>query len=89
MLVVDSRHPMQDSDWNMIALAINANVRIYVLLNRADQLRHHARLQSLRRALQERAEYPSALFIGVQLFSATRNIGIDEARATILMLMST
>lgn len=87
-LVSDARHPLRDSDWYFINLAVDAKVPVCVLLNRADQLGREGRAKSLRRTQAECIEFGSEFFSDVQLFSATKNIGVEEVRARIITLMS-
>jgi GTP-binding protein len=89
ILVVDSRHAIRESDWDFVSLAAEAGLSVCMLLNRADQLGHQARMQSLRRARMECAARSPLSPVNAQLFSATKRIGTDEARASIAKLMIT
>lgn len=86
-LITDARHPMHDSDWDFLALAHDVGVQIHVLLNRADQLAFGARKQILRQTQLQCVQLSSNLLGDVQLFSATRKIGIAEVRTRIIELM--
>jgi GTP-binding protein len=74
ILVMDVRHPFQPFDAQMLAWARAARMRMHVLLNKSDKLRHGARQNALRAA--ERA-LPEPL-LSVQLFSAAIGLGRAE-----------
>ncbi len=76
VLVVDVRRNLADHDEQMMAFA--AGLPIHVLLTKADKLKRGQAASALlaaRRALGDRAS--------VQLFSASKKTGVEEARATI------
>lgn len=78
MLIMDIRHPLKEFDRQMLAWCDHAGLPAHVLLNKADKLKRGAagnNLQQVRRALED--EFPAAT---VQLFSALRGHGVDEAR---------
>jgi GTP-binding protein len=73
VLIMDSRHPLKDLDWQLIEQA--QDLSLHVLLSKADKLgraQADATLRDARRALGPRAS--------VQLFSAVSGLGVDEAR---------
>ena len=77
-MIVDVRRGLLDGDLTMLALAERCELPVHVLLSKADKLKRGqaaAALQETRRALGSRA--------GVQLFSAPKRDGIDEARAVL------
>lgn len=74
VLVMDIRHPFEPFDTQMVAWARAAQMPMRVLLNKADKLRHGARINALRAA---RRVVPEAL-IAVQLFSAQTGLGRQE-----------
>lgn len=71
VLVMDIRHPFEPFDTQLIEWARRAEIPLHLLLNKADKLRHGARLTAERLA---RANLPSDAF-SIQLFSATTSIG--------------
>ncbi|MFV8835027.1 ribosome biogenesis GTP-binding protein YihA/YsxC [Aquisalimonas sp.] len=78
MLIMDIRHPLKDFDRQMLAWCDHAGLRVHVLLNKADKLKRGAAasaLMAVRRELE--AEFPET---SVQLFSALRATGVEEAR---------
>ena len=75
VLVMDIRHLFEPFDVMMINWAIRTGLSTHVLLNKADKLKHGARIQALRIA-HKRLEAPP---FSVQLFSAQTGLGRDEA----------
>lgn len=76
VLVMDIRHPLTDFDWQMIEWCQHGNLRIHIILTKADKLNFGAAKNTL---LQVQKEL-SHLEIGVtlQLFSALKKTGIDD-----------
>jgi GTP-binding protein len=75
LLVVDIRRRLTDFDEHMLAFADAVSVPVHVLLTKADKLKRGqaaTALLEVRKALGERAT--------VQLFSALKRDGVDEAR---------
>lgn len=75
ILVVDARRRLTDFDRQMLSLAESVGVPVHVLLTKADKLKkaEAARaLQEVREVLGKRAS--------VQLFSALKKQGVEEAR---------
>ena len=80
VLLMDSRHPMKDYDAQMLHWCNHQQMPVLALLTKADKLKRgpaQAALLQTRKACQAYAQ------CHVQLFSATRNIGVDEARVII------
>lgn len=76
VLVVDIRRNLKDHDEQMMAFA--TGLPVHVLLTKADKLKRGQAANALlaaRKALGDRAS--------VQLFSATKKTGVEEARSTI------
>lgn len=78
MLVMDSRHPLKDLDQQMIAWCVEFQVPLHILLTKADKLTTNAQKKALFAVQKALAEVRD---VSVQLFSALKKIGIDEARA--------
>ena len=76
VLVMDIRHPLTEFDWQMIEWCQHSNLRIHIILTKADKLKFGAAKNTL---LQVQKEL-SHLEIGVtlQLFSALKKTGIDD-----------
>lgn len=81
-LVMDVRHPLTDFDRHLLAWAGTAGCPVHILLTKADKLsrgRGIATLQTVRRELG-----PG---VSLQLFSALKGTGIDEAREALDVLL--
>jgi GTP-binding protein len=74
-LVVDSRRGLSDSDLELINWADPARRRIHVLLSKADKLTRSEGAKVQATAVTELAGHAT-----VQLFSALRRIGVEEAQ---------
>jgi len=78
ILVVDVRRGLTDFDAQMMAFADDVVLPVHILLTKADKLKRGQAanmLQATRKAVGERAS--------VQLFSALKRTGADEARAVL------
>jgi GTP-binding protein len=78
ILVVDVRRELQDFDRQMLAFAASVDLRVHVLLTKADKLKRGKAATAL---LQVKKELGSAAT--AQLFSAHNRQGVDEARDTL------
>ncbi|MDE0753481.1 MAG: ribosome biogenesis GTP-binding protein YihA/YsxC [Woeseiaceae bacterium] len=78
ILVVDVRRELQDFDRQMLAFAGSVDLRVHVLLTKADKLKRGKAATAL---LQVKKELGSAAT--AQLFSAHNRQGMDEARDTL------
>jgi GTP-binding protein len=79
VLVMDSRHPLKDLDQQMIAWCVEFQVPLHILLTKADKLTTNAQKKALFTVQKALAEIGNN--VSVQLFSALKKTGIDEARA--------
>ena len=75
ILVVDSRRGLGDIDWQMLEWAHTLNGPIHVLLTKADKLSRQEAAAALAKGREELGAE-----VSVQLFSATKKLGLDEAR---------
>lgn len=76
VLIMDIRHPLRDMDVSMMDYCKAANLKVHILLNKADKLGRGAGVETLRAV-------KSALFaeketVSVQLFSAQTGAGLSE-----------
>jgi len=81
ILLMDVRHPLTDFDEQMLAWCRHARMPVHVLLTKADKLKRGAAANTLLRVRKRLADQPG---ISVQLFSALKGTGVDEARAVII-----
>ncbi|MGE0115624.1 MAG: ribosome biogenesis GTP-binding protein YihA/YsxC [Steroidobacteraceae bacterium] len=75
VVLMDSRHPLKDTDLQMLEWAQQRQLRCHILLSKADKLTQSEGgkvTREVRAAVGEAAS--------VQLFSATNHRGVDEAR---------
>lgn len=82
VLVMDCRHPMTEFDQQMLAWTRSTGCPVHVLLTKADKLSRGAAASTL---LQVRKALAGVAT--VQLFSATKRTGIDEARERLEALL--
>ena len=73
VLLMDIRHPMKEFDEMMIEWSIDSGLPLHILLTKADKLKRGGQQNSL---LGLRKHLPTE--ITVQIFSATKKLGIKE-----------
>lgn len=75
IVLMDSRHPLKDTDYQMLQWSQERALRCHILLSKSDKLSQSEAAKVLREVSSEvRAQAT------VQLFSATTNRGVDDAR---------
>ena len=82
VLVMDVRHPLKEYDLQMLDWCQHRGMPVHCLLTKADKLKRgpaQAMLQAVRKDLAD--EYGEA--VTVQLFSALKKQGLEEARAVL------
>ena len=72
VLLMDIRHPLKEFDQMMIDWSAQADMPLQILLTKADKLKRGGQQNSL---LNVRHQLPDR--VGIQVFSATRKVGID------------
>lgn len=77
-VMVDIRRSLSDFDWQMIDWTAQIGCPAHVLLTKADKLKRGAAMNTF---LQVRKELGAAAT--VQLFSATKRTGVEEARVAL------
>ncbi|MGK0499782.1 MAG: GTP-binding protein [Oceanicoccus sp.] len=75
VLLMDSRHPLQDFDRMMLSWAQSSDMPVHILLTKADKLKKGPANTSL---LQVRKELTDMPLVSVQLFSALKRTGLDQ-----------
>lgn len=81
MLIMDIRHPLQESDWYLINLAIDKGISLHMLLTKCDKLsrnQSHNQLQHVKTTLENHG-----IETTLQLFSALNGTGVEDARAVL------
>lgn len=79
MLMMDVRHPLSEFDEMMLGWADEQDMSVHILLTKADKLKPGAAKNSLQQVRSRLREWED--LVSVQLFSALKKQGIDEARA--------
>lgn len=82
VITMDIRHPLKDRDQAMLKWASHYQIPVYILLTKADKLTRNQALNALKQTSQQLAILNKNCEI--QLFSATKSIGLESARHRIL-----
>jgi GTP-binding protein len=77
VLLMDVRHPLKPHDQEMIAWCVEFEVPVHILLSKADKLSKDAQKKALF-LVQKSVSHCDG--VSVQLFSALKKMGVDEAR---------
>lgn len=80
-LVMDIRHFLQPLDWQMIEWCKNGDIRLHVLLTKADKLSRSAALKNLHQAQRQLEE--AQVEASLQTFSALKQSGIEDAHSVL------
>jgi GTP-binding protein len=78
MLLIDSRHPLLESDWQTVHWCQTASLPVHILLTKADKL-SYGKSKTVLQQVQRQLDHLS-IPMSVQLFSATKALGIDTAQ---------
>ena len=81
ILLVDVRHPMKEFDRQMLEWSNHIELPVHILLTKADKLKRGAAANSLQQIRSEIAPFGDR--VSVQLFSALKRQGVDEAHAVL------
>lgn len=84
MVVVDARRLLGDYDWQMIDWGEQIGCSTHILLTKADKLKKGASISALNQVRKELGGSAT-----VQLFSATKRTGVEEARTTLDKMLVT
>lgn len=76
ILIMDSRHPLKDSDQQLINWCNESQMPLHCLLTKADKMSRGQGLQELQRVKQELTKLNQ--FATAQLFSSTKKTGVDD-----------
>jgi len=80
ILLMDIRHPLTDFDQQMLNWCQHSQMPVHILLTKADKLKRGAATNTL---LQVKRTLKDMSDVSLQLFSATKKTGVDEARAVL------
>lgn len=84
ILLMDVRHPLQPFDQAMLDWANGVSMPVHILLTKADKLKYGAAKNALLKVQQTLKEHQG---VTIQLFSALKKQGLDDAKRRILTLM--
>ena len=76
VVIMDIRHPLKETDKQMINWAVTADIPVHVVLNKADKLKSGARKTALTSVNKHLSRISPK--ITSQIFSATHKIGLDQ-----------
>ncbi|EFL91458.1 GTPase [Candidatus Regiella insecticola LSR1] len=79
VVLMDIRHPLKESDQQMISLAVAVDIPIFLLLTKADKLATSAAKTQLNKVRE--AVLPFMGDIQVEKFSSLKKTGVDKLRA--------
>lgn len=79
VLVMDVRHPLTEFDQTLLGWADDKGMPVHILLTKADKLKSGAAKSALQQVRNRLREWDD--LVSIQLFSALKKQGIDEAHA--------
>ncbi len=85
VLLMDIRHPLTDFDQQMLSWCQHAQMPVHILLTKADKLKRGPAKSSLLKVEKTLEDYP---MVSVQMFSALKKQGVEEARAVLSQWLS-
>jgi len=80
ILMMDVRHPLMRFDISMLEWCHHSNMPVHILLTKADKVSHSKGCLSLQKVRQHLATLSESENMSVQLFSALKRKGIEEAQ---------
>ena len=83
IIVMDSRHPLTDFDWQMLEWTGAQNLPVHLLLTKADNLGRGESMATIKKVRNEVGDAVTA-----QLFSSVAKTGVDEARKEVLKMLN-
>ncbi|HJO35378.1 MAG: ribosome biogenesis GTP-binding protein YihA/YsxC [Pseudomonadota bacterium] len=86
VVIMDARRPLGPLDLQLLELATAAELPCHLLLTKADKLGNQAGLTALRQTRRQLGQTP--LIAHVQLFSALKGTGVEQARAQLAAVLA-
>jgi len=77
VVVMDIRHPLQDSDWAMIEIQQESHAELHLLLTKADKISRSAQAKAVMQVQKEVQE--AGISATIQDFSALKGTGLNDA----------
>lgn len=84
VLPMDIRHPLTGLDVAMLDLCLQAELPVHILLTKADKISRGKGMGILQKIRHQLVDQPE---MSIQLFSALKKTGVDEARRRISELL--
>ncbi len=82
ILIMDIRHPLKETDQQMLEFCSTYNIPTHILLNKADKLSKNARLNTLKNTTDQLRTYQNP--ITLQIYSTLKNIGVEDLRKILI-----
>ena len=76
VVIMDIRHPLNDTDWQMLEWCNHYNLPAHVLLTKADKIKRGAQQNSKLQTIKQLKD--ANITASVQIFSALKKTGLDE-----------
>ena len=76
VIIMDIRHPLNDTDWQMLEWCNHYDLPAHVLLTKADKIKRGAQQNSKLQTIKQLKE--AGITASVQTFSALKKTGLDE-----------
>ena len=76
VVIMDIRHPLNDTDWQMLEWCNHYNLPAHVLLTKADKIKRGAQQNSKLQTIKQLED--ANITATVQIFSALKKTGLDE-----------
>lgn len=83
VLIMDSRRPFTELDWQMIGWFAPSGRPIHCLLTKSDKLTHQEQIKTLRDARKALQAADLGEQVSLQLFSSLKKTGIDEVERVV------
>lgn len=83
VLIMDSRRPFTELDWQMIGWFAPSGRPIHCLLTKSDKLTHQEQIKTLRDARKALQTADLGEQVSLQLFSSLKKTGIDEVERVV------
>ena len=77
VIVMDSRHPLTEYDWQLIEWSQQSGVGLHCLLTKSDKLSRNEGMKTL--FTTQKSLEKNGIEATLQLFSALKNTGLDDA----------
>lgn len=81
ILLMDIRYPLMKIDWTMIRWSEHYQLPLYVLLTKVDKVNRNDKVKTLTKVASNLEQ--QGIISGIQVFSATKKIGLAQAREKI------